>query len=247
MRVEVLRIYCDAEPGEFRGTVAVVIDMLRATTSIVHHLARGVREVIPADGHDEAFRIRDGLRDSGRRLVLAGERSGLPVPGFDFGNSPVEIDRSDLAGATVVLSTTNGTRALRHAAAADRVLAGCLNNGPALVERLAAGGAERVLLVCSGDSGGFSPEDHFGAGFLAEGLIEGGASAGDGAEEAVSAWRAVRDDPAAAMGRAPHGRELLSLGFAGDIACAAEIGSHATIPVMSAGSMVAAGPGEALS
>ena len=233
MRVDVLRIYTDASAEGLRGVHVVVFDILRATTSIAHFLAAGVRAVIPVVGPAEAFALRHELAGGASGpLILAGEESGLPIPGFDFGNSPVEIDRTDLGGATVVLSTTNGTKALRHCRGAERLYAGSFNNGPALVGHLLGTAPERVVLACSGDRGGYSPEDHWGAGLFAGRLMEAGAEAGEGAEEAAQAWLAAAAEPFAAFGGTPHGEELLGYGFEEDLASAAIIGSHDVVPEM---------------
>ena len=240
MVVEVLKIYSDTAPSDLRGSAAVVIDVLRATTSICRLLARGARAVVPAASHDEARRIRDEIVAGGGAVILAGESGGLRARGFDMGNSPVEMDRADVAGASVVLSTTNGTKALSHCREADGVLAGSFNNGSAIVEALS--GADRVVLVCSGGDGGYSPEDHWCAGFIAEALLDGGATAGAGAEEAVTAWKEAMGDLAGSLGGTPHGGHLVGLGFGDDLACAALIDSHRIVAEMRDGELVGHSP-----
>jgi len=241
VKVDVVELYSDASEEEMRGATAVVIDILRATTSIAHFLVTGARAVIPVAGHEAGFRLRDelvGEGSAGGSVVLAGESSGLRVEGFDFGNSPVEIDGRDFTGTTVILSTTNGTLALHHCRDAERTYASAFNNAPAVARRILQEGAERVILACSGDSGRFSPEDHWGAGCLAEALVEGGAAPGAGAEEALSAWREVQGDLCGALREAPHGKDLISLGLGADLAAAAMIGSHDVVPVMLASEIV---------
>jgi 2-phosphosulfolactate phosphatase len=105
--------------GSLAGGVAVVIDVLRATTVIVHALAAGCRAVVPSGEIEEARCRAAGITG---KVLLAGERRGVPIPGFDLGNSPGEYTAKVCKGATVVLTTTNGTRALLRAAEADRVL-----------------------------------------------------------------------------------------------------------------------------
>ncbi len=241
MVVEVLKLYSDAEPSALRGTTAVVIDILRATTSICQLLAGGARAVIPASGHDEALRIRDEIAADGGKAALAGETGGIKAPGFDMGNSPAEMSQAEVAGATVILSTTNGTRALAHCAEADIVLAGSFNNGRAIAE--AAWGAERVVLVCSGGDGNYSSEDHWCAGLIADMLLEGGAAPGAGASEAVRAWKGAMGDLAGALGGTPHGGHLVSLGFGEDLALAARIDSHGIVAEMRHGEITGRLPG----
>jgi len=249
VRVDLVKLYSDVSQAEAGSSVAVIVDILRATTSIAHFLAAGAKSVMPADGHDAGFALRRELTSAGGgggRVILAGESSGLPVEGFDFGNSPVAIDAGDFAGATVVLSTTNGTRALNHYRAAERTYAGSFNNGPGLVRTILRDGAGRVIVACSGDSGRFSPEDHWGAGYIAEALVEGGAEPSPDAEEAVRAWRKASDDLAAALRETPHGGDLVSLGLGDDLDAAALIGSHDVVPIMRGRELVRAagdGPG----
>ena len=102
-----------APPGRLRGGIAVVIDVLRATTSIVYAFAAGCREIRPCADLDEARRLADSL-PAGKAL-LAGERGGMPPKGFDLGNSPREFTPKNCKDRTVVLTTTNGTRAIARA------------------------------------------------------------------------------------------------------------------------------------
>src|SRR5262245_53129124 len=106
--------------GRLAGGLAVVIDVLRATTTIIHALAAGCSAVIPAAEVEEA-RERAGRMLAGK-VLLGGERDGRPLPGFDRGNSPLEYTPAACRGTTLVLTTTNGTRALLRAAEAERVL-----------------------------------------------------------------------------------------------------------------------------
>src|SRR5215471_1183217 len=99
-----------ARPEELHGGVAVVIDVLRATTTIIHALAAGCEAVRPCLEIDEAKKLADGMRAG--RVLLAGERGGKPLPDFDLGNSPREFTPKLCRGTTLVFTTTNGTRAL---------------------------------------------------------------------------------------------------------------------------------------
>lgn len=137
--------------------VAVMIDVLRASSTIVAALAGGYARVLCSDGVERA----EGLRGPGR--VLAGERKCRPIPGFDFGNSPGELDPGE--GRELVLSTTNGTPAiLAAAAAADEVLVGALLNLEGVVEAIPPGAD--VTFVCAGTDRRFALEDAYAAGRL---------------------------------------------------------------------------------
>src|SRR5713101_9803885 len=107
-----------APSGRLKGGVAVVIDVLRATTTIIHALAAGCAAVRPCAEVDEAKELAGSMRAG--RVLLGGERGGAPLAGFDLGNSPREYTTKICRGNTLVLTTTNGTRALLSAAQAER-------------------------------------------------------------------------------------------------------------------------------
>ena len=149
------------EPDEVRGGVAVIIDILRASTTITHALANGATAVIPTGEVDEARRIAaDYPKDS---VLLGGEREGLLIEGFDLDNNPFAYSPEVVADKTVVFTTSNGTRALLRAAEADRVLIGSFVNLQAVVNVLAAD-LRPIHLVCAGTQGRVTLEDVLCAG-----------------------------------------------------------------------------------
>jgi 2-phosphosulfolactate phosphatase len=155
--------------GRLRGGIAVVVDVLRATTTIAHALAAGCACVRPCCEIEEARDIAGGMRAG--RVILGGERGGMKVDGFDAGNSPGEYTSRRCKGTTVVLTTTNGTRALVRAAEAERVLLGGFVNFSALCEQV--GNDPRPLhIVCSGTEGEIALEDTLFAGALVEYLCD---------------------------------------------------------------------------
>jgi 2-phosphosulfolactate phosphatase len=111
------------------GSVAIVIDVVRATTTLSVMFDRGCARVLVAGDIPEARALVAG---TAAPLLLAGESGGLRPPGFDFGNSPVELAEADLAGREVVFCTTNGTKALRACAGARAIMAGSLRNAEAV-------------------------------------------------------------------------------------------------------------------
>jgi len=147
------------------GKIAVVIDVLRATTSIVEALGNGARCVVPVASVDGA-RLIAHERDS---ALLCGERGGIKPEGFSLGNSPFEYGRGVVAGKDCVLTTTNGTRALHMAVGADEVLVGAITNVDAVCDWVRRDGRD-VVLVCSGTDGRVSLEDCLGAGLIVDRL-----------------------------------------------------------------------------
>src|SRR5262249_5230106 len=170
-------------PERLAGGVAVVIDVLRATTTMIHALAAGCDAILPCATVEEA-RCRADHLPAGK-VLLGGERDGLPLPGFDIGNSPREYTAARCKGTTLVLTTSNGTRALLHAAGADRVLVAAFTNFSAVCEQLRA---ERrpVHIVCAGDAGGVALEDVLLAGGPVDFLC--GFAGGQPRDGAPPAW-----------------------------------------------------------
>ena len=172
-----MRVHVAFTPAEtVRAPVAVVVDVLRATSTIVQALASGYRRVLCCAEIDEARKLRELLGEG----VLAGERLAQAIPGFDLGNSPAEF--VEPRGETVILTTTNGTRAIVAAAAgAETVLVGSLLNLAAVANAARDAGAD-VEVVCAGVDGRFTLDDAYCAGRIA-GLLGGERS--DAAEAAV--------------------------------------------------------------
>jgi 2-phosphosulfolactate phosphatase len=219
------------------ASVCVVIDALRASSSIVTLLAGGAQEIVVAESPAAARRI---ARQEPRRYVLAGEENGLAPRGFDYGNSPSEFASMDLKGQRIILSTTNGTRALRQVATSPLVLVGGLVNASAVMRTLLAEAEARRLnaaLVCAGLSRGkrLSLEDAIAAGALVDTALKtapGKASLDltDGALIAHRLYRAYRGDALAAFRQSEHGRSLIALGFAHDLAFCAQADRFAAVP-----------------
>ena len=196
------------------ASCAVVIDVLRATTTLIVAFEHGASRVLPAATVEEALALRERWPEA----LLCGERDGRRIAGFDLGNSPFEYTRERVGDRTLIFASTNGSQAMRSAASCRRrVLAACVNRAAAAD----AISAEReVVLVCSGKLGGFALEDAACAGLLVERLAARGAQL-EGAEARLARTLAPRD--AVEVGRVvqgcSQGRHLRSLGqvFARDV------------------------------
>ncbi len=188
-------------------SVCVVFDVLRATSTIVTALAHGAAALIPVAEISDAL----ALRRRQPELLLAGEREGLRISpelaegtAFDFGNSPREFTADRVQGRTIVITTTNGTRALRACAGAQLVLAGSFLNLGATIDRVRD--AESLLLVCGGTFERAAYEDVLCAGAVLEQLPS--AEITDAALLARKAYRAAAKDLLAALDEAENGRRL---------------------------------------
>ena len=153
----------DLDPARLRGKVVIVLDVLFATSTIVHAFGEGIECIWPARDADDAQRIAATLDAP----ALAGEYLANPLPGFGPA-TPLALSATPLHGATLVYATTNGTVALIDAAGAAHVYAGALLNGRALVEHVMREHPDAsVLLVCAGSMQRFNLEDFYGAGHIA--------------------------------------------------------------------------------
>ena len=178
-------------PGALEGGMAVMIDVLRASTMMVHGLVAGCREIIPCAEVDEARRLAAAF-PAGQAL-LAGERHGVPIEGFDLGNSPGECTRAVCEGRTMVITTTNGTRALLACVDAEPVVLGSFVNFAATSQRLLHE-ARPIHLVCAGTEGQISYEDTLLAGAFAKHFKDLDHPMGnDEAEIAAGLWARVED------------------------------------------------------
>lgn len=228
-------------PDSLKGRAAVVIDVLRMSSTVVTALANGARTILPAADLGEAGRLRATLDPA--HSVLGGERDGVAVDGFDVGNSPAEYDAATVGGKSVVITTTNGTRALALAKAARRAAVGCFLNAArtAAWAREALADGLGVTLVCAGSDGRVAMEDVLCAGYLAHHIAGGADTAGlrDGVQIALALYAGAGGRLAPALMRAHHTQRLIALGFADDVSACARIDSHDLLPVLRDGRLTA--------
>lgn len=205
-------------------SLCVVIDVLRATSTLTTALANGAAAIIPAAELDEARELH--ARHPG--ALLCGERHGLPPEGFDLGNSPREFTPDRVGGRTIVHTTTNGTRAVRACAhAAETVLAAFLNiSAVAARIRSRAAHVDAVIMACAGTFEDFSMEDALFAGALIERL---------GWQHAIrSLWEAAATPLETALSLTRNGRRLVELGLGADVSFCARVDSTAAVGTVDA-------------
>lgn len=231
MKVDVFFTAGSAEGASLAGATAVVIDVIRATSTIIEALANGARAIYPTVSTEEAIRLASSLgRDD---TLLCGERKGLKVEGFDLGNSPLEYTPPRVRDKRLVMSTTNGTRAFAAAAGADRVLAASYLNLSAAARAVAS--AETLVLVCAGKEDRFSLDDAVCAGLLLARARElgppGEPELNDAARAALDLARSHRPDRDFLAGTAA-GRALLQVGLGDDLPFCAQQDRHDVVPEM---------------
>jgi len=220
----------EVDPGSMGDATVVVIDVVRATTTIIEALANGARAIYPTESAEEAVRLASSM---GREdTLLCGERKGVKVEGFDLGNSPREFDADTVAAKKIVMTTTNGTRALGSAVEGARLLPCAFTNLGAVADEV--GGDDHVVIVCAGRDDRFSLDDALCAGHLIQRMM----AETDEDHELNDAARAVR---ALASAREPTkrflaltagGASVIEIGLGDDLEICADVDRHDIVVVM---------------
>lgn len=233
MRIDVHFNGSSAGQAELHDRVVLVVDVLRASTSIAAALSNGARAVIPFEGVDDAIMRARSLERS--EVLLAGERKMAPIQGFELGNSPREFTADVVTGKTIVMTTTNGTAALASCGGALEVLVGAFANYSAVLAwlRAAARAGKSLTIVCAGSNGRFALEDAICAGRFVRGVARRGIQPelGDAANVAAIIDRRMGADLPAVLRDSEHGRALIEAGLGDDVTYCAAIDTHSVVPV----------------
>ncbi len=234
MKLDVVLVPCEFAGRPRPERVAVVVDVIRATSSIVTAFEHGCVALLPAESAEEAR----ALAAQHSRALLCGERKGTRIEGFHLGNSPREFTREAVAGKELILATSNGTRALRAVGPGRRVAIGACMNRAAVAGWLREQGAD-ALVICSGYEGIFSLEDAVCAGGIAERAAELGLALGDGAEACRHLWRRYAGDLPGLLRTTAWGRHIASIGLGPDLDACARRDTTAVVPVLWEGRVTA--------
>jgi len=238
MRVDVAFLPQEIEGRDLGRVVAIVIDVLRASTTIATAIASGCEEIIPTASIEEAVEIAKGYGRSDS--LLGGERKGTKVEGFDLGNSPLEYTPDKLKGKKLIFTTTNGTGAIKAVKNAGVVLVGSFINLSSAAEKARAGEMD-ILILCAGEGKKFALEDAICAGMMADRILsQGPAEESDSCVAARKIYEAFEGDLASALASSAHGRYLMSIGFREDIEVAARVDQVSVVPYLCEGQTIRA-------
>ncbi len=215
----------------FQGRLVVVIDVLRATSSVVAALESGASGVIPVNSMDAAVRLAGGSGGRGSK-ILVGERRGLPIEGFDLFNSPSEMIPEKVESKTVILFTSNGTRAITSAGKAEKLLICSLNNVGEVAGRIRD--EEDIALICSGSEGDLAAEDLLCCGILLEKLGESvdEEEVGDAGRIAIQLSRNHSDNTLGFLEGCDRGRRLKEMGYHRDVEYCSRLDISGLVPRM---------------
>ena len=230
MRVELYNSIPEFEGTGVHGAAALVVDVIRATSTLTEALANGARAVTPVLSAEEAIRIANSLgRDE---TVVCGERKGLPIEGFDLGNSPLEFTPQVVRGRQLVMTTTNGTRAFIAVQEAELVVAASFLNLSAAAKSVKD--AERVVILCAGKEDRLSLDDTLCGGHLVGKLVKGrrkDCQLNDGAFAALTLSEALKPS-APLFAKIAAGRALVDIELKADLHFCAQVDRHDLAPVM---------------
>jgi len=220
----------ELEKKDFRGKTVVVIDVLRATSTMIIALENGCSGFIPVSTVEEAMQLAALKKDPD--LLLGGERNAMPLEGFHLGNSPRDYRPEKIRGKVVVLTTTNGTQALLAARKAAEVFIGAFLNISALSRRLEETGRD-VIIACSGEKSLFCLEDTVCGGAIIDRLEQEGVSLlkNDAAMAAKVLYEYYEGDIHGMLAGCDWGQYLESVGLGKDLRICAQTDSSQLVPV----------------
>jgi len=241
MKIDVALLPGELESMSLHGSVVVVVDVLRASTTMITALKNGVREIVPFAAPEQA--VSESEKEPRGSYLLCGERGGKKLPGFDLGNSPFEYKREIVSDKRLFFTTTNGTQLFRLAErSVHNVVCGFINID-AVAEKLIQWERD-VIIACAGNNLRLSLEDCLCAGMLISRTEELSNSMQSDDSDSVSMVMSVygnyRHDILSAIKAGYHGRYLKSIGFEKDIDFAANLNNVDAVPVMMSGKLVLA-------
>jgi 2-phosphosulfolactate phosphatase len=227
----------------------VVLDVLRATSVMVHAIAQGAKEIIPVETVEEAFQMATTFPP--KSTLLGGEKESKAIEGFDLGNSPREYMAEKVRGKRLIMTTTNGTRAFHSVSSGKEVLVGSFLNLSAVVQRCLDTNKD-LLIYPSGDEGDFSLEDAVCGGMLIERLIKTGRKPvilTDASHVARILYQRFETNLLEAFYLSRHGKELVDRGYEDDFPFCAQIDVTKIVPIFKEGMIrtPSVSPGEAVS
>ena len=215
------------------GSVAIVVDLLRASTTMVTALAAGAETILPCESVEQARKLAAEFPEDS--VILGGERGGMKIEGFHFGNSPSDYTSKTVGKKTVVFTTTNGTKALAESRHAERIFVGAFVN-LSMVTRLAVESRLPIHVVCAGTNGRITREDVLCAGAIAIACTESYNTLGqtiertDAAHIAMDCYRNTKNNLYDEICDSIGGRNLVRLGFTADIKTACQIDHVPIVP-----------------
>lgn len=193
-----------------KGKIVVVVDIFRATSTMISALANGITEIQTFADLEECRTMKE------QGYLIAGERNGLTAPGFEMGNSPVAYLNGAYEGRKLAMTTTNGTLAISKSSGADEILIGAFPNSSATIQYLQSKNQD-VLIHCAGWKGMFNLEDSLYAGALVKSLESSHEASEDGALAMKALFEKEGHDLKGFLSKASHAKRLQNHNIESDI------------------------------
>lgn len=230
MRIENLFTPSEIDESAVKGKTVVLIDVLRACTTVAYAMAGGCERIIPVATLEAATNLAASLDK--KVTLLGGEREGKRIDGFDLGNSPLEYTSDVVKGKTIILATTNGTKAIAMSQGAKEILIASFVNMSSVIDYMCDLKGGSLTITCAGESNRFALEDAVCAGMLIDRLSNNEeVELSDGAHAARLLYRDSKDSIAALLKTCEHGRYLESLGFGKDLDVCGKVDSLKILPI----------------
>lgn len=232
MYVNVLLTPFKPDELSFTGKTIVMIDVLRATSTIVTALNNGAKEIIPVATVEFAVKVSGGM--FGGLTLLGGERNTKKIEGFALGNSPLEYSPRLVKGKSIILYTTNGTKAAVKAKFSKNLFVCSFLNLSAVAEHISSLDSDFEIL-CAGTNNAFSMEDTVCAGKLISEILKGkkDLELSDTAKASVALNKAFGKNILNMLSETEHGKLLIENGFEDDIKFCSKLNTINTIPCFS--------------
>jgi len=229
MKIDVLYSPVQADELFFTGKTTVVIDVLRASSTIITALKNGAKEVVPVGTVEFAVKVSGGI--FGGQTLLGGERNTKKIEGFALGNSPSEYTTEIVSGKSIVFYSTNGSRAIVKAKYSTNLFICSFNNLKALAKHIKKLN-EDVVVLCAGNNNFFSLEDSVCAGMLTSELIAGNKTfeLTDASTSALTLFKSFGKNIFKLLSETDHGQLLINNGFEDDLKACSELDSTDVIP-----------------
>ena len=234
MQVDIQLLPLAPKPALLSERTIVVIDVLRATSVMVHAMSQGALEIVPVTTVEEAYQLKSSFPPG--TTLLGGERGSRRIEGFDLGNSPREYVSQTVRGKRLILTTTNGTRAFHLVASGYEILVASFFNIGAIAKRCVAQD-RNIFIFPSGDEGNFSLEDTVCGGMLMDRMVWGQRwwDLTDAARAALMLYQRFKEDLIEPLRLSKHGRDLVTLELGEDLLFCAQPDTTDLVPIFKDG------------
>lgn len=236
MRIDLYFTPNEVKEEELVNRDVLIIDVLRASTTIAYALHNGCKDIIPSNSIDKAIELCKKIgRDS---ALLCGEREGKKIEGFDLGNSPSEYQVDKIKDKTLIFATTNGSKAIVKGSSANSLIVGSFVNIQSVFNYISSKFND-LAIICSGKLEKFSIEDAVCGGLFINTFLEKGSyELNDAAYASLKLYQAQKDDLLGMLKSSSHGKYLIELGFEKDLELCSELNSLQVIPILNQGKLV---------